>query len=160
MRLLEQLLNTRHGSVENLVDAFRAFVFVGPVFRDLEDARLRQIQQFVAITPLWIVTGVRNFMRHRDHIADHGAFAHNVRISTDIRRAWRVFRQLRQIGETADAVQLALPLQRFRERNQVDRTAAFLQAPHLRKDMAMRAGIEIFRHHALGHIVPALVIQH
>ncbi|MDI8752129.1 hypothetical protein MJH54_34190, partial [Salmonella enterica subsp. enterica serovar Montevideo] len=44
-------------------------------------------------TPLWIVTSVRNFMRHRDHIADHGAFAHNVRISTDIRRAWRVLRR-------------------------------------------------------------------
>ncbi|MNT89912.1 hypothetical protein D3C72_2307260 [compost metagenome] len=36
VRLLIQLLNTRNGIFQDTLNAFRAFIFAGPVFRDLE----------------------------------------------------------------------------------------------------------------------------
>lgn len=71
-----------------------------------------------------------------------------------------VFFDSSAVGKAADAVQLPLTLQRFRERDQVNRAAGLLQARHFGKDMAVRTGVEIFRHYALGDVVPAFVIQH
>ena len=160
MRLLEQLFDTRNGCVEHVGNVFRAFVFIGAAFRDFKDAGLGEIEQILTGAPLRIKTRIRNFMGDGNHVAHHRTFANNIRIGADVRGTWRIFGEFSQIRKTADAVQLPLSLQRFRERNQVYRTAGFLQPPHFCEDVTMWTGIKIFRYHALGDIVPALVIQH
>ncbi len=107
-----------------------------------------------------IVTGIGDLIRHRDHLAHYRAFAHDIRIGTDVRRAGGVFRQLRQIGESTRHIQLTARFQRLGERDEVDRLARFQQTLHLGKDQTVRAVEEIFRHDALGDVIPAFVIQH
>ena len=160
MRLLEKLLNTRNGGVEHIGDVFRAFVFVRTAFGDFKDAGFRQVEQIFAGAPLGIETGLGDLIRHRDHLADNGTFTDDISVSADIRGTWRVFRQFCQIGKPADTVELSQTLQRFCECNQVDRAARLLQTRHFSKDVAVRAGIEVFRNNALGDVVPAFVIQH
>ena len=58
------------------------------------------------------------------------------------------------------ALQLPLPLEGFREGDQVNRAARLLQPRHFGKDVAVRARIKVVRNHALGNVIPALVIQH
>ncbi len=51
MRLLEQLLDTRNGRIEDVGDIFRAFIFVGTAFRNLEYPGFGQVEQIFAGTP-------------------------------------------------------------------------------------------------------------
>ena len=160
MRLLEKLFDARDGSVEHFGNIFRAFVFVSAAFSDFKDAGLGEIQQVFTGAPLRVETGFGNLVSHRNHFTNNGTFTDDISISANVRRTWRIFGEFCQIGKPADAVQLPLSLQRFRERNQVNRASAFLQTAHLCKDVTVRTGIKIFRHHALGNVVPALVVQH
>ncbi len=160
VRLLEELLDTGDGGVEHVGDVFRPFVFIGAAFGDFKDPGLSQVQQFVAVAPLGIEAGFSDFVRHGDHIAHNRTFAHDIGISADVRRTWRIFGQFCQIGKTADAIQLTLTLQRLGEGDQIDGAPRLLQARHFGEDVAVRAGIKIIGDHALGDIVPAFVIQH
>lgn len=109
---------------------------------------------------LRIVAGVGDLVSHRDHLAHHRALAHDVGVGADVGGARGVFRQLGQVGEAADRIQLAFLLQRFGQGDEVDRLAHLQQTLHLGKDQAMRAAEEVVGDHALRHVVPALVIQH
>ena len=91
MRLLEQLFDTGNGGVEDVGDIFGAFVFVGAAFGDFEDAGLGKVEQVFTGATLRIKTRFGDLIRHRDHLADNGAFTHDVSISADVRRTWRVF---------------------------------------------------------------------
>ena len=91
VRLLEQLLDTRHGRVEHIGNVFRPFVFVRTAFGNFKDAGLRQVEQVFAGAPLRIKTGFGDLVRHRYHLTDDSTFPHDIGISADVRRAWRVF---------------------------------------------------------------------
>ena len=91
VRLLEQLFNTGNGGVEDIGDVFWAFVFIGAAFGDFKDAGFSQVEQVFAGAPLRIKTGLGDLIRHRDHLADDGTFAHDIGISADVRRTRRVF---------------------------------------------------------------------
>ena len=160
MRLLEQLFDTGDGGVEDIGDVFRPFVFIGPTFSDFKDAGLGEIEQIFTGSPLRVEAGLGDLIGHRDHLAHDRAFAHDVGIGADVRRAGGIFGQFRQIGKAAHAVQLSLTLQRLRKGDQVNRAARLLQARHLGKDMTMRTGIKVVGNDAFGDVVPALVIQH
>ncbi|SQI45944.1 Uncharacterised protein [Serratia plymuthica] len=107
VRLLIQLLDTRNGVFQNTLDAFRAFIFTGAIFRDLEYPRFGQVEQIFAAAALRIITGVGDLVGYRDHFAHDRSFTHDVGISTDVGGTWGVFRQLGQIGETAHRIQFA-----------------------------------------------------
>ncbi|MNT43701.1 hypothetical protein D3C72_1801860 [compost metagenome] len=92
MRLLEKLFDTRDGGVEHVGDISRTFVFIGAAFGDLEDAGFGEVQQIFAGTALWIKARFGDLVRNGDHLAHNGAFAHDICISADVRRTWRVFR--------------------------------------------------------------------
>ena len=121
MRLLEQLLNTGDGGIEHIGDVLRPFIFIGAAFGNFKYPRFRQIQQVLAGAPLGVETGFGDFVGHRNHFTHHCAFAHDVGIRADVRRAWRIFGELGQIGEAANAIQLPLTLKRFGEGDQVNR---------------------------------------
>ena len=91
VRLLEQLFDTGNGGVEDIGDIFWAFVLVGAAFGDFEDAGLGKVEQVFAGATLRIKTGFGDLVRHRDHLADNGTFAHDIGVSADVRGTWRVF---------------------------------------------------------------------
>ena len=121
MRLLEQLFDTGDGGIKHIGDVFRPFVFIGPAFGDFENPGFGEIEQIFAGSPLRVEAGFGDLVGHRNHLAHHRAFAHDVSIGADVRRAGRVFGQFGQVGEAADAVQLPLTLQRLRKGDQVNR---------------------------------------
>ena len=92
MRLLEELLNSRHGGVEHVGDIFRPFIFIRAAFGDFKDPGFGEVEQIFAGAALGIETGFGDFIRHRNHLAYHRALADDIGISADVRRAWRIFR--------------------------------------------------------------------
>ncbi len=64
VRLLEQLLNTRHRGVEHIGDILRPFVFIGTTFGNFKDARFSKVEQVFTGAPLRIKTGFGNLIRN------------------------------------------------------------------------------------------------
>ena len=92
MRLLEELLNSRHGGVEHVGDILRPFVFIRAAFGDFKDSGFGEVEQIFAGAALGVKAGFGDFIRHRDHFAYDRAFANDIGIGANIRRAWRIFR--------------------------------------------------------------------
>ena len=92
MRLLEELFNTRHGSVEHVGDILRPLVFICAAFGNFKHPGFGEVEQIFAGAALGIETGLGDFIRHGDHFAYHRTFADDIGISADVRRTWRIFR--------------------------------------------------------------------
>ena len=91
VRLLEQLFDTRNGSVEHIGNVFWAFVFICTAFGNFKDAGFGKVEQIFAGAALRVKTGFGDFVRYRDHFAHNGTFTHDVGVSANVRGTWRIF---------------------------------------------------------------------
>ena len=77
----------------------------------------------------------------------------------DIRRARHTIDQRRDVGRTTDRVEVTRLVERFLQRDEIDRLAALRQRDHLVEDAAMRVAVKIVRVDRLNGGIEGVVVQ-
>ena len=144
-----QVIEPVVGVVEQRLE--RAEAGIDALLADREELRLGAIDGLLDLGRI-LVADPGDAARGADQVAQDRLALDDPGVLLDVDRGRRLVRQARQVGATADGLELVLALERFRDRDDVDRLAALEQVQDGRVDPRVRLTIEVGRPQELGDL--------
>ncbi len=108
---LEQGVDLVQRFGQQAADGHEALLVAQPRLGNLEHLPLGCVDQLRDFAPLWLIAALRNISADANQLAQDAAGANDGGIGGDVGRAWGIPGQHPEIGQTAHAFQIALPLQ-------------------------------------------------
>ena len=137
------------GVVEQRLE--RAEAGVDPLLADREELRLGAIDGFLDLGRI-LVADPGDPPGGADQVAQDRLALDDPGVLLDVDRGRRLVRQARQVGAAADGLELVLALERFGDRDDVDRLAALEEVQHGGVDPRVRLPVEVGRPQELGDL--------
>ena len=130
------------GLVEERVELRKAGI--DPLLADREQLRLGPIDGLLDLGGV-LVADPGDPTGRADEVPEHRLALDDPRVLDGVDRGRRLVGQARQVAATADRLELIAPLERLRDRDDVDRLTALEQLENRRVDRAVRLAVEVRR---------------
>ena len=142
------------------VDQLAQLDEAGPetMLRDLKDRALGFVEQIVGVL-LGVVRARQHVGRGLNQPPEGRLFLDDPGVVLDVRRTRHAVRERRNVGGTADFLELPGPRELVLERDQVDRLAAIGEPDHLLEDAPVRIAEEVGGVDDLGGLIERLVVD-
>ena len=144
-----QVIEPVVGVVEERLE--RAEAGIDALLADREELRLGAIDGLLDLGRI-LVADPGDPTGGADQVAQDRLALDDPGVLRDVDRGRRLVRQARQVGATADRLELVLALERFRDGDDVDRLATLEQVQDGRVDPRVRLAIEVGRPQELGDL--------
>ena len=137
------------GVVEQRLE--RAEAGIDPLLADREELRLGAVDRLLDLGRI-LVADPGDAPGRADQVAQDRLALDDPGVLRDVDRGRRLVRQARQVGATADGLELVLALERLGDRDDVDRLAALEQVQDGGVDPRVRLTVEVGRPQELGDL--------
>ena len=148
-----------HHLCQDGLDLDQALVAARAGLGDLEHARLGLVEQLPHILAHRVQSGIGDAGAHFDQLPLDGALAHDLGVTPDVVRRWRVLRQRSQIGQPAGLVLVLALLDRLEHRDHVGGPVLLHQLADVAVDAPMVVAVEIAFRENVGDALPGLVVE-
>src|SRR5262249_51961096 len=157
--LVVQVVDVLVDPREDRCDADQPLVLAGAGFRDLENLRLRLVEQLPDFLARGRERRFGDLGRDLREATLHRALAHQLRIATYVERTGGILGERGEVRGAAGLVLVLARLDRFRNRDDIRRPRMLDQLGDVPPDAAVVVAIEVVRGDQIGDAIERLVVD-